>query len=571
MPQTGELSYDDVFGALPAAPAAAPAALPPGGLFYDGGRGISVQVGGDPDAMGSPQPTHAAPAAQSAPQTGELSYDDVFGAAQPAAASPAGPDLLGEAWKGLSQPFQTLGQDAMDAYHRRTAEATAPPPSLGEAAGRSVRNLADLPRLAGDVLAASGAPLQGLLRPAAALAGRYLPTPYEGPKLTLDGGKLGLTAPKALDRTEAALNVANTALQGARPTGVNLGASRAASLAETRVPGRGLTQQTRAVAPQMPVTGPAGATMLSKLHVDKRAAYERAGALGASYTGKAKADLKRTLVDGLVAEGVDQGANPGAWSAMKRAEAVLSGKKPVTLTDLDNLRQTAWRQAAGLKGPDKDAERYYGQKIIDAIDQFVDTAQPGQMASGGNPAAVAQVIRDARAANQRYKKVQTVTNELDSAKLRASSTYAGGNKANAIRQELRPLVDPASNRRMRGLTGAEAKGLREVVDGTRAQNAIRQTGKLLDPRGLIGMSLQTVLGMPSHGMSTIATLPGMAASELSNHLTTRAVQNLLDLMAGGKSLPKKPAVTPRVAIGAGVVAAPALRQSDRSKTTAQSR
>jgi hypothetical protein len=250
---------------------------------------------------------------------------------------------------------------------------------------------------------------------------------------------------------------------------------------------------------------------------------------------------------------------------MKRAETVLSGKTPVTLSDLDNLRQTAWRQAAGLKGPDKEAERYYGNKLIELIDGFVDSAQPGQMASGANPQQVAAAIKDARAANQRYKKVQAVQNELDSANLRASSTYAGGNKANAVRQEFRPLVDPTSNRRMRGLSNPEERALRQVVNGTPMQNAVRVAGKLLDPRGLLGASVQGALGIPTHGLSTLATVPGMLASELSNRMTLGSVDKLLALMGGGGAS-KAPAVTPRGLIGSGALAAPIARQPDRRQS-----
>lgn len=273
---------------------------------------------------------------------------------------------------------------------------------------------------------------------------------------------------------------------------------------------------------------------LEDLRTAKRLAYAKVSALGGAYTGKAKGDLLTNMESTLLADGLDQGANPGAWAALNRAKVVLSGKKPVTLSDLDNLRQSAYRQAAGLQGPDKAAERYYGNKIIEMIDDFVDNATPPQVAAG-KADELAAAIKEARSANQRFRKYETVANRLDSADLRSAAAYTGTNVDNSIRQQLRPLVDKTSGQRVRGLTKDEEAAIRRVVKGTPGQNIMRTAGQLSDPRKLLGMGLQAAGVAPTGGLS-LATVPlGMAGTTIANLSSQRNVENLLRLLAAGGS------------------------------------
>lgn len=273
---------------------------------------------------------------------------------------------------------------------------------------------------------------------------------------------------------------------------------------------------------------------LQELQTAKRLAYAKVSALGGSYTGKAKRDLLTNIESTLLADGLDQGANPGAWAALNRTKAVLSGKKPVSLSDLDNLRQSAYRQAAGLKGPDKEAERYYGNKIIEMIDDFVDNATPPQVAAG-KADELAAAIKEARSANQRFRKYEAVANKLDSADLRSSAAYTGTNVDNTIRQQLRPLIDKTSGQRMRGLTPDEEAAIRRVVKGSPGQNIMRTAGQLSDPRKLLGMGLQAAGIAPTGGMS-LATVPlGMAGTTIANLSSQKNVERLLQLLAAGGS------------------------------------
>lgn len=269
---------------------------------------------------------------------------------------------------------------------------------------------------------------------------------------------------------------------------------------------------------------------VDELRTAKTAAYKAVEDQGIAYSGDSVRDLARGISDEMRAGNISATRHPKAYSMLADIESRLSGREPVSMTQLDQLRQEIYRDVAGPRADD--AERFFGQKMIKNLDEFIDSAGPGQVVAGDAERAAADLGK-ARDLNKRYRKVQTVQNEVTSALDRAASTYAGGNKANAIRQELRPLNDPTSPRRLRNATPEEQKALKQVVHGTGAANAWRTVGKVADPRGLLGASLHTAFGIPTHGLSTAAAPVGMAASAMSNRATMKSVEKLLSVMASG--------------------------------------
>lgn len=314
------------------------------------------------------------------------------------------------------------------------------------------------------------------------------------------------------------------------------------------------------------------------LRAAKNAAYAKLRSLGGVYTGPSKAGLLTTVRDQMARDGLDQGANPGAWAAFQRAEKVLGAKGPISLDDIDNLRQTIWRQAAGLKGADKEAERFYGESMIRLIDDFVDTATPSSLSKATGP-ELSAAIKEARKANQIWRKTERINNTLESADLRAAAAYTGTNTDNTIRQQVRPLIDPTSSSRMRGVTPDEKKALERVVRGSTGQNVARTVGQVVDPRRLLGMGLQAGGFGATGGLSLMSAPIGVLNTVLSNRASQQNVQRLLSLIAAGGSKQaqvKVPTVTSR-AIQAAMTAAPvaasvgAVRLEDQRRNAGQTR
>jgi hypothetical protein len=448
----------------------------------------------DPNATpGSQAFPRGLSSANDQPKPGDW-YVDLDGSVKQA--SGGSPSVMDDAKSGFMAPIDKLTSDFRQAYDRPA------PTSFAQANQQAAGRLTDLPRLGGDVAGLLGAPLQALIRPAARGLNRINPLDaYTPDTLSFAGGPhiVGgrkMTADEEQANTEGALNTALSAVRG--------------------------------------VDAPAAAPRLKPMSVPeladaKNAAYAKVDASGYRFPN---ADVK-ALADTVQTQIRDLGGPKAAKllsdsDAMHaRLDALAKQKGGVPLTQLEKLRGDVYKVLVEPGGPDS----VIGSAIRQGIDGLIDAS--------GNPD-----VAQARAANAQYMKAKEVTDRLDSADLRASSTYAGGNKANATRQSLRPLIDPKSPQRIRNLTPDETSALNRVVRGSPAANAARVTGKLLDPRGLIGASIQGAIALPTHGVGNVlSAAPGMAASSASNALTMKSVQDLLDLISTGGVKPVRPLPT----------------------------
>lgn len=259
-------------------------------------------------------------------------------------------------------------------------------------------------------------------------------------------------------------------------------------------------------------------------------AYQRVDDLGAVYKPAALKDLYQGIDDEMAAAGIDAGLNKKPTAMLQVLQERLNSGQPMSLTQLDKLRQQVRLNLMG----GKPADQFYGQKIINNIDEFIDAAGPDQMLAGEGP-KVAAAIKDARAANTQWRKYETFENAIDNGELQAATTYAGGNVANATRQQVRPLLKKGSGRQMKNLTPDEAAALNRLARGSTLANTARTVGKVFDPRGLLGSSVQTALGIPTHGFSMLSAPLGMIGSKVSNAATRADAQRLLQIVAGGGS------------------------------------
>lgn len=451
-----------------------------------------------------------------------------------------GPTIAQDAVSGFVQPFKDLGATV-------SARMNAPrqaPASVGDfLKGAFVDPVVDSASLLGGVANIASAPIQAAVRPIARGVNRIAPPMYEkGPSiLSPEFWDNKADIPRRLDepgRQAAIEGSINTALSGARAA-----APRAAA---------GATPQ------------PRNAADLKKM---RTAAYNEVRDMGVAYSPKAGATLADNIGYELATDRINPKVTPKAHAVMEDLQDQLRAGRPLTLDTLDDMR----KQVQRATGRGDDAEQFFGGRIRELIDDFIDNAGPDAVINGDGPAAREALLR-ARALNSQYRKLEAVENAMDSADLRAASTYAGGNKANAARQNIRPLIDPTSSKRIRNLTPAETKAANKVVRGTGGANAARQVGKVLDPRGLLGQIALGPLGIPTVG---IAPTVGALASEASNLYTAKALKELSNLIARGggaasKVPPKLPTLqlagrapvrllSPAGIVGAGTVAAPAAR------------
>lgn len=246
---------------------------------------------------------------------------------------------------------------------------------------------------------------------------------------------------------------------------------------------------------------------------------------------------------------------PGADAMAARLGALAKQKGGVTLSQLDRLRGDIYDTMISKGG----AEAKQGYRLRGLIDDLMDKSR-------------APYIKEARAANTRFEKVDEVTRRTKSADLAAGRANSGGNKVNAQRQKLSPMVDPLHSGEVKNLTADERKLIGRIVKGDLSTNALRDASNLLKNKfvsGAAGILTGTGTANPLAGLAIMGALEGGGRSlnGIANAKTKGQIQQLINLMAAGGARPARKAAAPYAfapAITAPLLATPA-RASERPK------
>lgn len=261
---------------------------------------------------------------------------------------------------------------------------------------------------------------------------------------------------------------------------------------------------------------------VDELAARRTAAYRKADAAGVRYSPQGYDDMVTSVEATLKQARLNPLRHPKAASMLEEMKG-LSGSAP-TLTEVDQLRQVIRRDVANASD---ESEAFMGQLIIKQLDDFIAKAD-GPQVMAGTGAEGAALITGARDANTRYMKTREVTEAVDSADLRASSTYSGGNVDNATRQNIRRVLEKGNN-----WTPEEERLLRAVVSGTPTQNALRQVGKL-SPQGNGLMAAGNLASAASFGpLGAVPGAAGLVSKFFADRATQQNVAKLLEVIANG--------------------------------------
>lgn len=283
---------------------------------------------------------------------------------------------------------------------------------------------------------------------------------------------------------------------------------------------------------------------LAALYKTKKGLYDQVEASGFTFS---PADMKKLSGDftAVVRQKGPKAAQlaPGADAFAARLSALARQKGGVRLAQLDDLRSDIYNDLITKGG----GEAALGYKLRGMIDGLMDSSN-------------APLIREARAANTRWEKVREVTQRVESADLAASRANSGGNRVNAARQKLSPMVDPLHSGEVTNLTPDERALVQRIVKGDLSTNSLRAVSNLLRNKFVSGSaSILTGAGSgnPVAGLLTMAGLEGagQVARGAAQAKTSSQIDQLLRLMASGGSRPKP---APRPYAGAAAVAAPLL-------------
>jgi hypothetical protein len=270
-----------------------------------------------------------------------------------------------------------------------------------------------------------------------------------------------------------------------------------------------------------------GAAMpeIDDLYRAKNAAYAAVDNSGFSYKPNQIDDLITDIYKRVGQEGIDTAPDGAHKAAIRMLERLNSRQGPMTLGQLDQLRQVIRRDVIDSGSR---ADGYFGGLMIDAIDDFIDKA-------GG-----AQVIGAARQAHQTLRKSELLAEALEKAQRQAASSGSGGNIDNAIRQQIKSILNNPS--RVRSFTKAERAAMDRIVSGgSSLQGFLRLVGKLSPS----GNGLMAALGVGATAANPLMAIPigaGLGAKAIADRATIGGARALEQAVRTG--LPPLPAALP---------------------------
>lgn len=226
--------------------------------------------------------------------------------------------------------------------------------------------------------------------------------------------------------------------------------------------------------------------------------------------------LAQTIRGDMHTYGLRQRLQPRASGVMEEVDAIANNPNP-TWQDLELLRRIAGR----VFDPTNHSENEATRRIIDHIDNFMDNITPADVVAGNGP-QTAQTMNDFRANWSSYRKADLLEDAVTRAQDRASSTGTGGNVVNAVRQNLRKILD--SPKLSRGFTEHELDAIRQVVRGGAFGNLARMAASFAPSRG----GLNAWLGAAATAIPGGQMLPaiGEIAHRVGGDATLRAANEL---------------------------------------------
>ena len=275
--------------------------------------------------------------------------------------------------------------------------------------------------------------------------------------------------------------------------------------------------------------------------------YKFAEDVGAVFKKNSYNQFANKLESTLAKEGLDKTLQPRVFAALERIKDTKGGN--VSLENMEILRRIGQSAGSSIDA----SERRLASILVDNLDDFVETAQPGQLAKGSSEAV--RALTDARDLWKRAKKTEIIDDLKASAELRAEANYTQSGMENALRRKLVNLAD--NPKKLRAFTKEEQAIIKSTAKGGSIQNALRFIGKLA-PTGVVSGGVSVGGGALIGGTPGAVIVPvvGSLARKGAEQIGLRNIEQLRNRLALGYQ--PIPQVTPRGLIGAREVAAPII-------------
>jgi hypothetical protein len=302
------------------------------------------------------------------------------------------------------------------------------------------------------------------------------------------------------------------------------------------------------------------------------AGYKRLEQLDVHYSASAVEKMVTNLQNSLNKEGFISEMK-GVGDIHSLIGKLKGGPKgsSVRMKELETFRQ----RLGDIAGSPKKQVQKAATKAIDALDDFIASANPSNLASrsaardpgtGIVPQGFNFSSADAAANKALAKEASDVIlkargnaaagfrsdaiNELrEIMRLRASAANSGMNLDNTTRSKLVSMLTSKGGKGVRGFSAAEKDAIREIITGTPSKNALRRVGNMLGGGGGLGQTMVTALPAIGVGLSgaglgpTIAAaIPGMVGAlskGASNRIARKEIGRLDDTIRKRSPLHKQ--------------------------------
>lgn len=255
-----------------------------------------------------------------------------------------------------------------------------------------------------------------------------------------------------------------------------------------------------------------------------QAAYKAADNAGVIIKPESTQRLTQAITSDLAEFGYDPALQPGISAVLNRIQGL--GEDNITLKGMDIIRRVARNAGSDITNK---SQQELSNKIIGHIDDFIGGLKPDDVLAGNTKEATNAMLK-ARNIWTRLKKAEMVDTAMIKAERRAASTGSGGNADNALRQNVRALLD--NPKTARGMTKAEKAAAERVVRGTAGQNALRLAGKL-SPQGNGLMAALGVGGAMTNPLLGVPSLVGVGAKAIADRATVKNVDKLSEIIRSG--------------------------------------
>ena len=251
---------------------------------------------------------------------------------------------------------------------------------------------------------------------------------------------------------------------------------------------------------------------IESLRAAKNEAYKAVDEAGEAFEAPEMAALrdkvKADLDAGNYVSGVDKQTDAVVTLLDRKAGESMS------LGQLDKLRQEFYKRLSAA--PNEVGIR----DAIDAIDEMiaarVDTSD---------------LMTAARLSNARYKKAEMLDLAFQKARDQTAATGSGGNILNKMRQAVVSIIDNPKNAKW--FNKDEIATMRQFVEGTSGQNAMRLFGKLSPGGNGLMMALNLGAAGGTGGTSLLVTGAAAGAKALADRAAMRGGDALIGKMGGG--------------------------------------